>query len=470
MKEKEEHATRRKAKAVRPQGGGLAASPFIEKENLIEVQLMDLLIENGRIIDPSREMDQVGNVFLSDGCVAACGPGVRPGSEGQSVRRYDASGKLVFPGLIDMHTHLREPGFEYKEDIASGTAAAVCGGFTAVACMPNTEPANDCRAVTELILRSAAKAGMARVYPVGAMTKGRQGKQLAEMAEMAEAGAVAVSDDGSCVANAGLMRRVMEYARTFDLLAIQHCEDAELSRGASMNEGPSSTRAGLPSQPGACESIMVARDIILCRLTGARYHVAHVSTAESVELVRRAKAEGLPVTAEATLHHLTYTDELCLSYDTNTKVNPPLRSRSDRDALRKALLDGTIDALVSDHAPHASTEKALEYDLASFGIIGLQTSLPLGLKMVEEGVVTLMQLVRLMTTGPASVLGLPLGTLKPESPADVTVVDPGAEWTVGPETIVSKSYNTPLLGQKVKGKAVLTVVQGRIVHEAEPSR
>jgi dihydroorotase len=368
-----------------------------------------------------------------------------------------------------MHVHLREPGDEYKEDIASGGEAALAGGFTSVCCMPNTDPPNDNRAVTEYILRRAAEADRVRVFPVGAITKGRKGERLAEMAEMAEAGIVAVSDDGDCVAHAGLMRRALEYARTFNLPVIQHCEDLNLSHRAPMHEAVNSCRAGLGSQPAAAESVMVGRDIILCRMTGARYHVAHVSTAESVELIRSAKAEGISITAEAAIHHLHFTDEHCLTYDTNTKVNPPLRAREDMAALRAALKDGTIDALVSDHAPHAPTEKELEYDYAAFGMVGLETALPLGLKLADQNIVGLKDLVRLWTTGPAGILGLDLGSLKPDMPGDVTVVDPTMNWKVTIESLRSKSHNTPLLGMRVKGRAVLTAVGGRVLHEITES-
>jgi dihydroorotase len=426
---------------------------------------MDLVIKNGRIIDPARKLDTRGDVHIAEGRIKACGASIQTPPAAKETRVFDAAGKIVVPGLIDMHVHLREPGQEYKEDIASGTAAAAAGGFTTVCCMPNTIPANDCRAVTNLILERARAVGGCRVLPIGAMTKGRAGKELAEIGEMVECGVVAVSDDGVGVADGGLMRRVLEYAKTFGVVAIQHCEDRTLSRGAVMHEGVQSARAGLSGQPAVAESAMLYRDIALCRITGCPYHAAHVSTAESVALVREAKKEGLPVTAEATVHHLSFTDALCLQYDTNTKVNPPLRTERDRKALRQALAEGVVDALVTDHAPHTSIEKAVEYDFADFGIIGLELAVPLGLALVEENVLDLPALVARWTSGPARVLGLETGTLEQGRPADVTVLDPAAQWTVEPATLRSKASNTPLLGQAVRGRAVLTVCDGAVVHE-----
>src|SRR5450432_171763 len=322
---------------------------------------MDICLRGGRVIDPARGFDADADVLLKGGVVAKVGRGIADGLDA-GVRMVDARGCWVVPGLIDLHTHLREPGQEYKEDIATGTRAAAAGGFTAVCAMPNTTPPNDSRAVTELIINRAREAGVVRVYPVGAITKGLAGEQLAEMGELKEAGCVAVSDDGRPVMNAELMRRAMEYARTFDLTIVQHCEDLSLSAGGAMNEGPVSTRAGIRAQPASAESAMVARDIELCALTGVRYHVAHVSSADSVRLIREAKARGLPVTCEVTPHHLTLTDEACARYDTAAKCNPPLRSAADIEALRGALADGTIDAVATDHAPHSAVEKEVEFE------------------------------------------------------------------------------------------------------------
>lgn len=425
---------------------------------------MDILIKNGRIIDPSQNMDEKGHVLISNGRIKECGKGANLPAQTSDMQVIDGEGKLVLPGLIDMHTHLREPGEEYKEDIASGSAAASAGGFTTICCMPNTKPANDCRAVTRLILEKAKESNLCRVLPIGAMTKERKGESLAEMGEMVESGCVAVSDDGDCVSNSGLMRRVLEYAKTFGVPAIQHCEDKKISRDAPMHEGVLSTRAGLASQPSVAETSMLYRDLELVRLTEARYHAAHISCAESVELIRRAKSQGLPVTAEVTINHLTYTDAVCMEYDTNTKVNPPFRTKDDRAALRNGFKDGTIDALVTDHAPHTSIEKALEYDYASFGIIGLETIVPMGLALVEEGIIELKRLVETLTTAPAKILSVDGGTLAVGAPGDVVVIDKNAKWIVNEDTLRSKSSNTPLLGKEVQGRVTATVYKGSLVH------
>jgi dihydroorotase len=382
-------------------------------------------------------------------------------------RGVDVRGLWVTPGFIDLHTHLREPGQEYKEDIATGTRAAAAGGFTAVCAMPNTVPPNDCRAVTELIVGRARTAGVVRVYPIGAVTKGQKGEELAEMGEMKDAGIVAVSDDGRPVMNAELLRRAMEYARTFRLPLIQHCEDLTLSQGGAMNEGAVSTRAGIRAQPSAAESSMVARDVEICALTGARYHVAHVSAAESVDLVRAAKRRGLPVTCEVTPHHLTLTDDACADYDTHAKCNPPLRSAADVAAVVEGLRDGTIDAIATDHAPHSPVEKDVEFEQAAFGMIGLETAVPLSLEMVRAGVVSPARWVALLSTMPASVLGLPGGSLGAGATADVTVIDPEHAWTVEPGRLLSRSKNTPFGGRAARGRAMLTIVGGNIVFAEE---
>jgi len=427
---------------------------------------MDLCLRGGRVIDPRRGFDAEADVLLKDGAVGRVGPGIAAGV-GDGVRIVDVRGKWVVPGLVDLHTHLREPGQEYKEDIATGTRAAAAGGFTAVCAMPNTTPPNDTRAVTELIVRRAREAGTVRVYPVGAITKGLAGESLAEMGELKEAGCVAVSDDGKPVMNAELMRRAMEYARTFGLPIVQHCEDLTLSAGGAMNEGPVATRAGIRAQPTSAESAMVARDLELCALTGARYHVAHVSSADSVRLIREAKRRGLPVSCEVTPHHLTLTDEACAHYDTHAKCNPPLRAAADVEALRAALGDGTIDAVATDHAPHSPVEKEVEFEQAAFGVIGLETAVPLVLELVRAGTLTPATFVERLSAGPAALFGLPGGTLAAGAPADVTVIDPQAAWTCEPAALRSRSRNTPFAGRSLQGKAVLTIVGGAIVYSGE---
>jgi dihydroorotase len=362
---------------------------------------------------------------------------------------------------------LREPGQEYKEDIATGTAAAAAGGFTAVCAMPNTVPPNDNRAVTELMVRRAQEVGVVRVYPIGCITQGQKGENLAEMGELQDAGCVAVSDDGKSVMNSEVMRRALEYARGFGLVVIQHAEDVHLSANGPAHEGAVSTRIGLRSQPAAAESGMVARDLELVALTGARYHVAHVSSAETVRLVREAKKRGLPVTCEVTPHHLTLTDEACAGYDTSTRVNPPLRSDADVVACREALADGTIDAIATDHAPHSSIEKDVEFEQAASGMIGLETALPLCLDLVAKNAMSPMALFARMSTAPAKLLGLPGGTLAPGSVADVTVVDPQATWVCDASRFRSKSRNSPFVGRTMHGRAMLTIVGGKIVFAEE---
>ena len=387
-----------------------------------------LLLKGGRVIDPAAEFDKVSDVLIEDGVVKAVESGARAGRR----PRHRLRGQVVTPGFVDLHVHLREPGHEYKEDIASGARAAAAGGFTTVCCMPNTNPPNDNRAVTELIVRRAREAAIVRVLPIGAITKGLKGESLAEMGEMKDAGIVAVSDDGMPVMNADLMRRALEYARTFGLTVVQHAEDQSLAQGGVMNEGPAATRAGLRGQPPAAESVMVARDLELVALTGARYHVAHISTAAAVRAVREAKRRGLPVTAEVTPHHLTLTDVACCSLrhgDQGARRRCARRPIARRCA--KALADGTIDCIATDHAPHAPQEKQLEFDQAAFGMIGLETALGLGLKLVDDKVLTLPALIRRLTVGAAQVFGLPGGTLGKGAPADVTVLDAEARLQSG---------------------------------------
>jgi dihydroorotase len=429
---------------------------------------MKLCLRGGRVIDPRRGLDAEADVLLADGVVSRVAPGIAAGL-GPDVRIVDARGRWVVPGLIDLHTHLREPGQEYKEDIATGTRAAAAGGFTAVCPMPNTTPVNDTRAVTELMLDRARRVGVVRVYPVGAITKGLAGEALAEMAELKEAGCVAVSDDGRPVMNAELMRRAMEYARTFGLTVVQHCEDLTLSAGGAMNEGPVATRAGIRAQPTSAESAMVARDLELCALTGARYHVAHVSCADSLRLIAAAKQRGLPVSCEVTPHHLSLTDEACAHYDTNAKCNPPLRGSADVAALRAALADGTIDAVATDHAPHSPVEKEVEFEEAAFGMIGLETAVPLVLELVRAGLLAPSAFVTRLSAAPAALFGLPGGTLAEGGPADVTVIDPEAAWTVEPAALRSRSRNTPFAGSALRGRAVMTIVGGAIVYPGEPT-
>ncbi len=413
------------------------------------------LIKDGRIIDPKSGIDRQGDLLVIAGRIAAEGTPVPA-----SARVVDASGCWVVPGLVDMHVHLREPGEEYKEDILSGTRAAAAGGFTAVVCMPNTRPVNDCRAVTEMILERARQ-GAARVYPVAAVSQGSRGERLAEFGELKKAGAVGVSDDGLPVRDSQLMRRALEYAGDFGLTVISHCEEPSLATGV-MNEGEVATRLGLKGIPAAAESIMVYRDIALAEQTGRKVHIAHVSTAMSVELIRSARARGVRVSAETTPHYFTLTDEAVEGYNTLAKMNPPLRSEADRQAIREALADGTFDAIATDHAPHSILEKEVEFDLAANGIIGLETSLPLALALVREGVIGPRRLVELMSTGPAAVLGLPGGSLAAGEAADITVIDPGATFTYTEDQVVSRSRNSPFLGWRLQGRAVLTMVDGRV--------
>ena len=414
-------------------------------------------IKNGRIIDPANNIDRIGDLLVIDGHIAGPEQPIPPG-----VLEIDARGLWVTPGLIDMHVHLREPGEEYKEDILSGARAAASGGFTGVACMPNTRPVNDCAAVTAMIVARSAEAAV-RVHPVGSISLGSEGKQLAEFGEMRQAGIVAVTDDGRPVRDSQLMRRALEYASDFGLPVISHSEEAALSAGV-MHEGPVATRLGLKGIPAAAEAIMVYREIALAELTGARVHIAHVSTAMSTELIRAAKGRGVRVTAETAPHYFTLTDEAVVGYDTNTKMNPPLRSAADREAIRQALADGTFDAIATDHAPHSILEKEVEFDLAANGIIGLETALPLSLALVRDHVIDERRLVELLTVRPASILGLAHGTLSPGAAADITVIDPQRQFVYSADQVVSKSRNSPFLGQTMQGRAVLTMVGGVIRH------
>ncbi|MBX6423995.1 dihydroorotase [Thermosulfurimonas sp. F29] len=421
---------------------------------------MKLLIRGARILDPSQGLDREGDLLVEEGRIAAL-EGEIPADPQTEI--IEARGKWLVPGLIDMHVHLREPGEEWKEDIESGSRAAAAGGFTAVACMPNTRPPNDSPETTRYILDRAREVDLVRVYPVACISRGQEGRELAPFGELREAGAVAVSDDGRPVADAGLMRLALEYARSFDLPVISHAEDPGLSAGGQVNEGIVSARLGLKGIPAEAEEVAVFRDIALAKLTGHPVHIAHVSTAGAVEIIRRAKEEGLPVTAETAPHYFTLTEEAVLDYDTNAKVNPPLRTERDREAVRRALAEGVIDTVATDHAPHSPLEKEVEFPAAAFGLIGLETALPLTLRLVREGLISPLRMVELLSTNPARILKVPGGTLKPGSPADLTLIDPEAVWVVTGETLYSKSKNSPFLGWEMRGRAVLTVVGGRIV-------
>jgi len=422
-----------------------------------------VLLRGGRVVDPSQDVDAVLDVLLADGAVARLGEGLDAPAGGSVV---DASGLVVCPGLIDIHVHLRQPGQETKETVESGTRAAAAGGFTAVACMANTEPVNDSRLVTAHIVAEAERHGYARVYPVGAVTKGLRGERLADLGEMVEAGAVALSDDGLPVADAGLMRLALLYARQLGVPVTQHAEDLDLTGDGVMHEGEWSTRLGLPGIPGSAEDVVVARDLILAEDAGARYHVAHLSTARSLELVRRARAAGHGVTCEVTPHHLLLSDREVAeqAYSSDTKMKPPLRSAADREALLAGLADGTVDAIASDHAPHTPGEKANPFSCAPFGILGLETTVPLCLdRLVGGGVIGLPRLVELLSTGPARCYRLPGGSLAPGRPADVTLLDLDRPVTVDPARFHSRSRNTPFAGWQLHGAAVATFVGGRRV-------
>jgi dihydroorotase len=420
-----------------------------------------ILIRGGRVIDPSRNSDGIADVYLQEGKVVSVGRNI-VGEDGAQI--IDATGRVVAPGLIDLHVHLREPGQEDRETVATGAMAAAAGGFTAVCAMPNTDPVLDNQGAIGFVISQAQKAGKARVYPIGTVSLGQNGETLSEFGELVGAGAVAVSDDGRPVMTSHMMRTALEYARTFGIPVADHCEDMSLAHGGSMHEGIVSTRLGLKGIPSAAEEIMVARDIILAELTGGHVHLCHMSTRGSVELIRRAKEKGLKVTAEATPHHFTLTHEACEGYDTNAKMNPPLREAADREAIRQGLKDGTIDVIATDHAPHHYDAKEREFDEAPNGIVGLETAFGLTMsELVLSGLLTLPELVYRMSTLPARLFRLPGGTLAVGAPADVVILDPAVQWVVEPGAFFSKSRNTPFAGRTLTGRADLTIVRGRVV-------
>jgi dihydroorotase len=421
---------------------------------------VDLLIKGARVVDPAKRIDKKLDILIENGKISKLAPKIS--LKKSNVKIIEAAGKVVTPGIIDMHTHLREPGREDEETIATGTRAAAAGGITSVVCMPNTQPVIDNQAEIELILTKAQQEGLVNVFPVGAITKGSLGEELSPIGELREAGAVAISDDGKPVINSQIMRRVLEYAKMFKLTVISHCEDLNLSAEGVMNEGYNSTILGLRGIPKEAEEIMVARDIKLAEMTGGHLHIAHVSTAGSVDLVRKAKRKNIKVTAETCPHYFTLSDDAVSTFDTNTKINPPLRTKEDIRAIKAGLKDGTIDCIATDHAPHLDTEKNQEYDLAPFGIIGLETLLPLIItELVNNKVLTLSEAIRKITINPAKILNLNKGTLAPGSDADITIIDLNLQKTVS--DFESKSKNSPFTGRLLKGFPIITLVKGRIV-------
>lgn len=424
---------------------------------------MKLLLQNARVVDPSSGLDAVRDVLLDEGRIAGIEARIAP----SDATCIDLAGLCVCPGFIDMHVHLREPGQEWKETIATGTRAAARGGFTGVACMPNTQPPIDSRSVVEFVLAQARQHGAVHVYPIGCVTKGQSGVELAEMGDMAVAGARGFSDDGKPVASAGLMRRALEYARIFDLPVIDHCEEPTLVAGGVVHEGAVATRLGLPGWPGVAEDVMVQRDILLAEYTGGAVHIAHMSTGRSADLVRRGKEAGVRVTCEVTPHHIALTHDAVLGYDTHAKMNPPLRDESDRNALISAIADGTIDAIATDHAPHNSDEKCVEFAQAPFGVVGLETAVSICLdRLVHGGVIPMSRLVELLAVGPARILRLDKGSLRVGADADITVLDLERSFVVTPSAFESKSVNTPFEGWTLRGGPVMTIVGGRVVHDA----
>jgi dihydroorotase len=424
-------------------------------------------IQSGVVVDPVKRVQEKLDLIIERGKIKKILPWGEFRGKGPQLRIINASNRLIVPGFIDMHVHLREPGHEYKETIASGGKAGAKGGFTALACMPNTVPSNDCRSVTEFILEQARRAGFARIYPVAAITKGQKGEMLTEFGDLRKAGAVAVSDDGFSVVNSEVMRRALEYARYHGLMVISHSEDRNLSNGGVMHEGVVSTRIGLKGIPSASEEIMVFREISLSTLTGCPVHIAHVSTAGSVELIRRAKEKGIPVTAETAPHYFSLDHSKVVGYDTNAKMNPPLRAPDDVEAIKKGLSEGVIDAIATDHAPHSPLEKELEFDKAAFGIIGLETALPLTLKLVQSGVLDLPEAIGKLSLNPAKILGVEGGSLEIGASADLALIDPEYEYELREEDILSRSRNSPWIGKTLKGRNEMTMLGGKIVWEKD---
>ena len=428
---------------------------------------MKLILKGGRVIDPSQNMDATADILIENGKIAACGADLQVPADTEII---DTKGLIVTPGLIDMHVHLREPGQEYKETVATGAAAAVAGGFSSVACMPNTAPVNDNRSITEFIARRASEANLARVYPIASISVGQEGKQMTEFADLKDAGAVALSDDGKPVMDAALLRRTLEYAESLGLTVIEHCEESSLSAGGLMHEGYYSTILGMRGIPSIAEEIMAHRDILIAEYTGAHIHIAHVSTAGTVRIIRDAKKRGVRVTAETAPHYFTLTDESLTAYNTHFKVNPPLREASDIAAIKAGLADGTLDAIACDHAPHARTDKEVEFEYASNGISGLETSLGLSIKLVQEGILSWPDLIAKMSCNPARILNLPAGTLAPGSAADVTLIDPNRDWTVDVKAFCSRGKNSPFHGLTLSGRAVMTLVDGLIKYDGRGLR
>ena len=424
---------------------------------------MSIWIKGGQLVDPEKGVIEYSDIIVERGRISKILPRGAFDDQGPRLTIIDAAEKLVVPGLIDMHVHVREPGEEYKETIATGTLAAAVGGYTSVACMPNTKPPNDSRSVTEFILRRARETGVARVYPIASITMGQEGRRLTEFGDLKEAGAVAVSEDGYSVEDSELMRRAMEYAHYHGLAVICHCEERSLSEGGVMHEGVVSTRIGLPGIPAASEEIMVFREIALARLTGTPVHIAHVSTRGSVNLIRTAKEEGVSVTAETAPHYFTLDHNALVGYDTRYKVNPPLRTPADVQAIKQGLADGVIDVIATDHAPHTAIEKDVEFDRAAFGMIGLETALPLTLSLVREGVLGLAEAFRKMTCNPAGILGIEGGSVTEGAPADLAILDPDAEYVLREEDFHSKSKNSPFIGRTLQGRNDLTMMGGKIV-------
>ncbi|TDJ51859.1 MAG: dihydroorotase [Nitrospina sp.] len=426
---------------------------------------MKILISNGRLIDPANQRDEISDILIDKGKIAAIAkPGRIPKQDTDGAKVIDATDQIVAPGFIDMHVHFREPGFEYKETIETGCQSAAAGGFTTVAMMPNTHPVNDNRSVTEFMLSQAKAHGVVNVLSIGAVSVGLQGEKLTDMGDLKTAGVVAYSDDGHPVMNNELMRRALEYSKMFDLPIIQHCEVLDLTAGGCMNESRVSTELGLKGMPTEGEDIMVYRDIALLEKTGGRVHVAHISSAQSVDLVRQAKAKGLAVTCEVAPHHFSLTDEAVRGYDTNSKMSPPLREQKDVAAIKQGLQDGTIDMIATDHAPHDLADKQMDYQSACFGIVGLETALPLTLKLIDEKVITLPQMVALFTAQPAEIFKLDKGNLAVGKDADVVVFDPQVEYNIDVQKFKSKSKNSPFHGWPVKGRVTHTLVMGKIVH------